>query len=212
MDLGTPECRSFGCEHDGCESARSDILIPEEITMTQYRSTESAGQTTDSKAPTSSYIFMDFGGPKAHGNSARVPLGARVESALDPPNRPARGPTAGRGARPTWLHRLWWAVGPRERSEFHKSPKIPGEIRMSEGRSNGLCRTYGEGHWGQLLKFPKEGAPEPLAQKAESAFREGSRGLGVGFGVGFGVGIDIGTSPRMWGAGGSPPGAWDRQA
>ena len=33
------------------------------------RSLESAGQTTDSKAPKNSRIFIGFGGPQAHGDS-----------------------------------------------------------------------------------------------------------------------------------------------
>ena len=37
--------------------------------MSQYRSLESAGQTTDSKAPKNSRIFIGFGGPQAHGDS-----------------------------------------------------------------------------------------------------------------------------------------------
>ena len=54
------------------------------------RSLESAGQTTDSKAPKNSRIFIGFGGPQAHGDSIENTLPYRRGSVTSRDYLPSR--------------------------------------------------------------------------------------------------------------------------
>ena len=66
----------------------------------EYRSLESAGQTTDSKAPKNSRIFIGFGGPQAHGDSVEDAVRCRAEPMFRPCSARAPGPAeqVGKGA------------------------------------------------------------------------------------------------------------------